>query len=65
MSLTVADVQSAKRREDLVPGYVAWLRQYAQGEAIDVAAVNHAIMARWSVSALTYIKRRAWKAAFR
>lgn len=64
--LTIDDVERAKRREDLVPGYSAWIRAYVETQdAPDCASVNQAIMNRWSVSALTYIKRLAWNAVFR
>lgn len=64
--VTLDDVKNAKRREDLVPGYAAWIRQYSTGGGWpDVSAINHAIQERWSWYALAYIKRLAWNSVFR
>ena len=45
-------------RDDVAFTYAFGLRS---SEIINWAAVNRAIMDRWSVSALTYIKEKAWK----
>ncbi len=52
-------VEQAKRREDVVPAY-----RNALGEsprATDWLMVNDAIIERWSLFALQYIKERAWR----
>jgi hypothetical protein len=66
MALTLQDVANAKRRDDLVPGYADWIREYASGAGMpDVHAVNLAILGRWSPYGLLYIKRLAWNQVFR
>jgi hypothetical protein len=47
-------------RDVIVPLYVRLIR-YPFADEI-VGEVNRAIIARWSVAALVYIKDRAWKA---
>lgn len=46
------------RRKDLVDYYV--LALYTT-EQMDWSKINRAIMARWSLSGLEWIKTRAWK----
>ena len=46
------------KRDDVALTYAFALRQ--PGE-VDWAKVNHAIIDRWSLSALKYIKEQAWK----
>jgi hypothetical protein len=61
--LTVDDVTNAKTRDDLVPGYTRWLQAMQAGKGVPAcASVNHAIIDRWSLAALEYVKRKAWKA---
>ena len=45
-------------RDDVAITYAFGLRQ---ADEVDWTAVNYAIMERWSPSALTYIKTKAWK----
>lgn len=45
-------------RASLAPTYAMAIRS---GEAVDWRKVNRAIMDRWSLSALTYIKTKAWR----
>ena len=62
--LTIQDVEAATTRDDLVDGYAAWIRAYLRGDgAWPCVEVNHAIIDRWSLSALVYIKAKAWKRA--
>lgn len=46
------------KRDDIALTYAFGLRS---SEEIDWPKVNKAIMDRWSLSALKYIKERAWK----
>jgi len=48
------------KRNDIAMTYAMAL---GSDEQIDWARVNHAIIDRWSTSALVYIKERAWKLA--
>jgi hypothetical protein len=48
-------------RRDVAKSY---LLAMVSSEATDWAAVNRAIIDRWSESALAYIKRLAWSGAF-
>jgi len=47
-------------RDDVALTYAFMLRQ---GETDRVAEVNQAILERWSMAALKYIKTEAWKRA--
>lgn len=50
------------KRDDVALTYAFAIRQAQElGESIDYARVNGAIMERWSMAALKYIKERAWK----
>jgi len=53
-------VAIAKRREDLVRGYAWLIASKPSGEQFHFAAINHAIVERWSMNALLYIKKKAW-----
>lgn len=48
------------KRNDVALTY-AMAMASSERDRIDWAKVNHAIIWRWSLSALTYIKQRAWK----
>jgi hypothetical protein len=50
------------KRDDVALTYAFCLRQGLGpgAEEIDFAAINRAIMERWSLAALKYIKERAW-----
>lgn len=51
-------------RDDVVLTYAFALRQHFDtrcDDRIDFAEINHAIVDRWSLSALKYIKTKAWK----
>lgn len=50
-------------RKDVATTYGMAIVSHKYGETVDWAAVNKAIVERWSVSALEFIKRRAWKYA--
>lgn len=68
MSLTPDTVRAAKVRRDLVTPYArAILRVCFQAppDVVNVTAINRAILKRWSVSGLIWIKREAWKEAER
>ena len=47
-------------RDDVAMTYAFGIRG---GEQIDWAKVNHAILDRWSMNALKYIKEKAWRIA--
>lgn len=49
-------------REDVAQTYALTLVS-SERDKVDWKKVNTAIMARWSVSALKWIKERAWKIA--
>lgn len=53
------------KRDDVAMTYAFALRQHGRtsDDEFDYALVNRAIMDRWSLSALKYIKERAWKIA--
>lgn len=50
------------KRKDVALTYAFAIRQHGRTstDAFDFAAVNRAIMKRWSLSALTWIKEEAW-----
>jgi hypothetical protein len=53
-------------RDDVALTYAFGLRQDPKGmNEMDWKRVNDAILARWSMNALRYIKERAWKYASR
>jgi hypothetical protein len=45
-------------RDDVAATYAFGLRD--EMTTVDWQKVNHAILDRWSLNALTYIKKRAW-----
>jgi hypothetical protein len=53
--------EPAMTRDDVALTYAFCIRQ---GETDRIAEVNEAIVDRWSMSALRYIKTQAWKRAF-
>jgi hypothetical protein len=56
----VADKKN--KRNDIAVIYEALMRRhFTKVERYDWEAVNKAIIERWSVSGLIYIKERAWK----
>ena len=52
----IAAVKTAKKREDVVPAYVALIRANIN----PCCDANNAILDRWSLYALNYIKTKAW-----
>jgi hypothetical protein len=48
------------KRADVALTYAFAIRQGQQGESIDYAKVNHAIIERWSMAGLRWIKTEAW-----
>lgn len=52
----------AMKRDDIAVTYAFAIRQW---DAMDkrYATINHAIMERWSLAGLKYIKERAWRIA--
>lgn len=50
------------KRNDVALTYAFAIRQMDR-DKIDFAKVNRAIMDRWSLAGLTYIKKRAWEYA--
>lgn len=51
-------------RDDVAMTYAFCLRQSGPGwgdGSIDYATINKAIMERWSIAALRYIKEKAWR----
>lgn len=54
--------EPAMKRKDIALTYAYGLRnEFSGSEVIDWKAVNGAILTRWSMAGLTYIKERAWK----
>lgn len=51
------------KRDDVALSYAFALRQPQDMTQEDFAEVNHAIMDRWSIAALRYIKDKAWRLA--
>lgn len=52
-------------RATIASAYADLLEAWSQElGAVDVSALNHAIIARWSMSGLKWIKQRAWKLAY-
>jgi thymidine phosphorylase len=47
------------KRRSIAMTYALCMRSAAAGEAVDWAAINKAIMDRWSVSGLAWIKTQA------
>ena len=54
-------IAGASTRDDVVPNYAQWIMEEDDGYAQDWHAINYAITEKWSRSALSYIKERAWK----
>lgn len=54
----IADMRM--HRDDVALTYAFCLRQ---SDEVDFAAVNEAILHRWSIAALRYIKDKAWRLA--
>lgn len=52
------DLKKICKRDDVAQTY-AWC--LVSDEEIDWRRINEAIIKRWSMSALTYIKTKAWK----
>lgn len=52
-------------RDDVAMTYAFCIRQSGPwgSDEIDYAVINEAIMERWSLSALKYIKEKAWRIA--
>jgi hypothetical protein len=49
-------------RDDVAMTYAFAIRQHDGGrDQVDFAKVNHAILDRWSMAALKYIKEKAWR----
>lgn len=60
--ISIHDVLVAKRRDDLVVKYAdAIIYCMTMNEPVYWQSVNDAIIAKWSVSGLNWIKRRAWE----
>ena len=55
------DIRNSEVKRDSVSATYALALQ--SSEPTDWAKVNHAIIERWSLSGLEYIKERAWKLA--
>ena len=58
----VAAVATAKNRDELVPLMVEAISVWRFGsDDRDIVPFNKAIRARWSLAALSYVKKQAWK----
>ena len=56
----ITDMRST--RDSIVPLYALGIKVGAGDQSpVNWTEVNHAIIARWSKSALEYIKKNAWK----
>jgi len=53
---------SRMKRNDIATSYAMALCS-SERDSIDWSKVNHAIIDRWSIAALRYIKDRAWRIA--
>lgn len=53
-----------KTREQCAEAYANFMRAVPPQEYLDVAKLNDAIVIRWSISGLKFIKDRAWKIAY-
>jgi hypothetical protein len=51
---------SRMKRDDVALTYAFCIRQGA-ADGVDFATINRAIIDRWSLSALRYIKEKAWR----
>lgn len=51
------------KRNDVALTYAFGLRTLGSSETINWGPINQAIIERWSMAALRYIKERAWKIA--
>lgn len=62
-------IHSPGTRDDVVPKYATAIlfESFARPPVAKTqwSVVNRAIMTRWSLTGLTYIKRKAWKSAER
>ena len=58
----VERIRKAKVRKDAVAVYLDALKEWPAA-GISWRAINDAVVARWSISALIWIKQRAWKEA--
>jgi hypothetical protein len=57
-------ITSARRRDDVARLCADLLLARPLGIVIDWSSVNHAIIERWSLSGLRYVKERAYKLAY-
>jgi hypothetical protein len=55
-------IRSAKNRNEAAGTYAEAIRFYTIDDKEEWTAINSAIKERWSMSALLYIKKEAWKA---
>ncbi len=55
----VADPKAT--RDDVAGFYADIIRCRQRGQTTDVAEINRAIITRWSMAALLYVKKLAWK----
>ena len=53
-------IKLAKTRDDVVPVYANYCGKDVAAGVIDWPRINSAIIDRWSLNALVYIKNRAW-----
>ena len=60
---TLEVIAAAKKRDDVVPEYANCILEEDDYYPQDWKAINAAIIEKWSVSALVYIKEKAWKRA--
>lgn len=51
------------KRKDVATTYFLAMVAETRGESVDWSGVNAAIVARWSMSGLIWIKKAAWKMA--
>ena len=56
------EIAQGLRQKDIALTYAMAMKSHAQGaEEVDWGAINEAILAKWSISGLDRIKKRAWK----
>ena len=62
--MIVETIRLARTRDEVVPDYAELLGNMEAAIEIDWPSVNRAIIEKWSVAGLRYIKTRAWALAY-
>lgn len=59
--LALLVTNKATTRDDVIPTYASLINRMQEGYDVPWDDVNRVIGNRWSLSGLTYIKKRAWQ----